>query len=1451
MSIENGTCNNPTISDSNDIFSHNSMNSSLATVTSRSCVQNLSQTDLQAEDFDASQQSDSECSDSSQLSFESATSTINKVDNTIGSLSAYASNIENLKVDERDAASKLQTQPPSPSDTDSQSSPCSYKSLDEAFDSSVGSWYGQGIGSLGINFQQLSQNIPRPAPTPPGKSNLTTPHSINGLSSTPSHHFISPTYSKPTNSHSSDTPTEICLPPKTNTISSSPFFSHHRGFSLVDLNTIDETETLSDFGERKDSVASKRSNTTKTRASQQRHEVYNLNLNTKKPVFKNEVSFSTAPLHFTSHLPGHSSPTAELSPHSDGPINLASLSGPKDFDEAKPQQDLKNPNSSQLVLKDKGKIERMSSFTVNLPRLEDYTNLTYLDLSISDYTKSVFAATGRLPRWIKQCTALEYLIGTNLPITVVDEWVSQCLIKLRVIRLNDNQISTWPDHLAQLLPYDMLTVVDLEGNPCFNNFCERYPQFAIEYAKCSSNHKDGFPKQFSASEMSSSSPRRSLGLNKRSSKPTNVSKPSLVTTSLPFDVSAPESVGDLDPMRSTKKMESNSSGFFGRKHRKANSLQVQGKLSRLSLNHSSSNLHKVHVFESKKNTLPERFPDISEPLNIQTNSKSEITKSNLHSAPTDKSVTNTTLALSENEPEKITSKDQGQVISGPYRENNEAGFSNFNISATLDQLNGEYVDDSSEDDDALTSLEPIAHKLMRPEFTSPPCLGPPNDRGSETALPSASTSSSSQQFNINNLTIDVSDHLLLQLNNQVSPDVWAQKRIEPSEIEKSKLVLNLLRDIWEMSTSNILQPEPNLSATAVASNSDKRKSVGSGSLILGVSGTQYSSKRNSIQSIKEIETPNKSEADIGRKSILSSLARGASKKLKADDMSGRLDTQKHASSSQSNYYDESNGVPSRRQVIEILSRFVDDEKTFVKKMGEFMTIYVKSKKCPPKVTRMFNDIPQINKLHSGLLLPSLQKCLEGYNSSKDPQLEKLSSLVLTNIDEFRIYILYEISVDESIRMFNFWKRLSRRGSDQSMVSYGTAVPSVTSYQHPDAIISEWIQKCHGHKLHSLPSVSDYLQLPTEHLWRYRSVLKTLSSVSPDLEKAYKRFNSICKQVEQEKMVAAEERRVSEFENLYNLSAYLPERPACMSKRKYFGDAVVQLKSEIYLELPSKQYKPDTIHYVSPLYCTYGFATEESLQNLATDKNASDAPNSSSPDSKEESTDKDSRTDPSPDKATQSTSLPAPSSSSYNSANMETPFTVYSYSNQESNYANKSYPTWCRSNPVSKVVQKKQTKSRFNLVLHRVIIFDDVVVITNEDKKKVLCVVSRDKIEASLPWKFPIREGPEAYPTGDQVSLKSKSSANSIYTTKRNSGSSTTSFSNTASSPFLYSSAASSVSSATSGSTSLYRNGSSGGIRLIFRDDPKIWYCTLRSLHCGKSLKNREQRVMFVDLFTGF
>lgn len=106
---------------------------------------------------------------------------------------------------------------------------------------------------------------------------------------------------------------------------------------------------------------------------------------------------------------------------------------------------------------------------------------------------------------------------------------------------------------------------------------------------------------------------------------------------------------------------------------------------------------------------------------------------------------------------------------------------------------------------------------------------------------------------------------------------------------------------------------------------------------------------------------------------------------------------------------------------------------------------------------MFDDIPQIYKLHSGLLLPSLQKCLEGYNSSKDPQLEKLSSLILTNIDEFRVYILYEISVDESIRMFNFWKRLSRRGSDQSMVSYGTAVPSVTSYQHPDAIISEWIQ----------------------------------------------------------------------------------------------------------------------------------------------------------------------------------------------------------------------------------------------------------------------------------------------------------------------------------------------------------------------------------------------------------
>ncbi|KAA8916438.1 hypothetical protein TRICI_001433 [Trichomonascus ciferrii] len=104
--------------------------------------------------------------------------------------------------------------------------------------------------------------------------------------------------------------------------------------------------------------------------------------------------------------------------------------------------------------------------TPKSPAFDDISAITYLDLSSSTSTIQMINSTGRLPRWLQKCTSLQYLVCKGLGLTVVDDWVSEKLTHLKVIRLNDNRITTWPDHLARLLPYGQLQIVELEGNPC-------------------------------------------------------------------------------------------------------------------------------------------------------------------------------------------------------------------------------------------------------------------------------------------------------------------------------------------------------------------------------------------------------------------------------------------------------------------------------------------------------------------------------------------------------------------------------------------------------------------------------------------------------------------------------------------------------------------------------------------------------------------------------------------------------------------------------------------------------------------------------------------------------------------------------------------------------------------------------------------------------------------------
>lgn len=98
-------------------------------------------------------------------------------------------------------------------------------------------------------------------------------------------------------------------------------------------------------------------------------------------------------------------------------------------------------------------------------KVDEISLITYLDLSTSS-SAQVIASTGRFPRWLQKCTSLQFLICKNAGLTVVDDWVSEKLTELKVLRLNDNRITAWPHHLASLMSYGNLQIVDLSGNPC-------------------------------------------------------------------------------------------------------------------------------------------------------------------------------------------------------------------------------------------------------------------------------------------------------------------------------------------------------------------------------------------------------------------------------------------------------------------------------------------------------------------------------------------------------------------------------------------------------------------------------------------------------------------------------------------------------------------------------------------------------------------------------------------------------------------------------------------------------------------------------------------------------------------------------------------------------------------------------------------------------------------------
>lgn len=639
---------------------------------------------------------------------------------------------------------------------------------------------------------------------------------------------------------------------------------------------------------------------------------------------------------------------------------LSKQSDPPEFaPPARPEGAFKNQSETKPVLK--------------TSILDDFLFVTFIDLSASPTHAQEISNTGQLPTWVQKCTNLQFLIACNLGLTHIDEWVSTSLLQLRVLRVSDNELLTWPSHLARLLPYDQITVVDLEGNPCFMNFCARCPSFAADYAKAAGlvSPRKGL-RRSSERKKSSASRRDSMA----SLKPA-----ATTSTSLP---------------------EKKKSGFF---------------------------------FRRRKESI------------IQ-----------------EESAATTSIAQNQN--------------------------------------------DESSDDEMLTSLNPVAPSLL--------------EKGSKSRSLSVSSIASPD-----------------------TPDTWAQKRIEESEIDKTRVLLNHLRDTWEMSTQEIIKPDPALRAAAAMQRSLSISTSASPTAL-----RSPVSPRASFSNGKGAQTPATTlKNNIHTHSRLNSLE-VLEQYLDDDDMDMEMPKV---------------SPPDRTQVIRLLTRIIEDEKNYVARLGEFLSIYVNSKKRPAAVSRIFASIPSLYQLHSNIMMSALQRCLDSYVSRTDPNMDRLAEVILLHVHEFKAYIDYEIILEESMRLVVFFKRITALETNQPA---NGAMPSFTAYKPADPQVADWIQSCLANKAHKLNGITDYLQLPIDQLERYRLVLRKFSTITPKLETAYSKFDEICAHIELEKPKVAQQRRLAEFDKVYNFASSLAPRDAILPARRYYGDAVVLLNTEVKFEQPT-------------------------------------------------------------------------------------------------------------------------------------------------------------------------------------------------------------------------------------------------------------------------------------------
>lgn len=740
----------------------------------------------------------------------------------------------------------------------------------------------------------------------------------------------------------------------------------------------------------------------------------------------------------------------------------------------------------------------------------DYAQLTYVDLSRSQPAIEYIARTGRLPRWLARCTSLRYLVATHMDIAVVEDWVSEALPALRVVRLGFNRIQTWPDHMVRLKD---LEVLDLEGNPCVDNQGIKSESFKSFYASLGAANWNASLQ--AGATLTGFGTDLAGAVKKLSSRATGSSS------------SASSSSGTKASSMRSKKAAStagtassgSSGGGGGRRHKLFKNLNKHKDELAKSSNSNSNNNNGFAAY-SGPSAMGGSGMVMGGPMGIGFGFTAGAANPRAMASP---------------------SRATSTVPSAP---------------STTNMSDDEDDTDSDADGDMLTPLEPSTHlptMLLRPSPVQSPALYSPSPSPADVGTPRTSLVSSGSfgsaagmpaltttpgatpSPGASPVLVDSKHPDPFGLINTDDGSVMSNITVQPTEQIRTRIVANLLQASYELTRGSVYDASPacrGASLTTVATAAT------------ATTATTWSTSRSMSTTASSISTATSTSTLSKSENILRRYVDNEKISL-VQGQTGLLDPAFRARRTQD---------------------FLAEEHSYVARLGEFMDAYIRPKGTMPKRAKatFFRGLPEMFKLHESTIEPSLYKWLGDTLAGKDPNCQKLCSQFLGLIDKHiaPLYTTYaDLYVEHRHRVGDLLRTPIVEAASRA-IAFDAAIigGSSSACFDPSSDISNWLRTQNRSKALSLPGGAEaYMALPFERLYEYAVFFGQLAVMCEPAQLVARRLVALAGEVEQRKPVHIREQRTRDLMRLFKVPVELD------GLGPYVCDATVAVLMRVRLE----------------------------------------------------------------------------------------------------------------------------------------------------------------------------------------------------------------------------------------------------------------------------------------------